>query len=319
MKEKALDVYNGKLSDLEIQKKDFIELYNDGERLNNLYDRIKPLVDKGRATNQIIESCSDLSETSATIRDRISTIKSGGKPQVTKGVDFLEKFDLLPMDMDNVRLPLLNLLSSFSFWRGTHTSSQNSFLHLQYDSYKKELAENILEALYARPKNEEEFHRIRNFPAVANLQMLTGLQFFSTKKSLPVPAYINAAFNSLQDIPVPEKEEHLAINLLKDFISTLFVLRELTNKKVRNLIALETKEEAETQSSLISNIANTAFYPDLEFHSSGVFENTDGYYGILGVNKNKPFSFEDMKNQYNLRVSKIIEANRGYINNISDK
>lgn len=310
------------LGELNITRDDIVEIYDKGPERYQRYLYLKNLIDQGYSPWDIAKMPNDLNIGSREcIRSNARAIaKRGAKPKVLKGVEYLEKLDLLPMNIQNNRLLLLNLLISVNLWRGSRSKSfykskpVHNTINVQNQKQEK-IVGDILDTLGCNwkknpiKKKSSYKHNISYGMRVGHLVQAMGFEAGAKKQNnLIAPTYIKTAFSSLENISTPDKERILAENILRDFIFTLLFFRLSyydDGTKSTSLLSFTSRKMADKHSDLIKQIANLRFNPILTF-SSGSRKHNDGYSGILSLIKNKETSLEEIQHAFQKRVQEVI-------------
>jgi hypothetical protein len=133
--------------------------------------------------------------------------------------------EIEPFTYENELFPLMNILSSYGFWRGHGAPQQHSGCNLELrknvlDEHLKALIEKLLSrSIKVAPSNK----RICIDALRSRFLRILGSPFGrKTETPLAIPEQVILAFNTLEDSSSCDKEKTVARNIIKDFILTFF-------------------------------------------------------------------------------------------------
>ena len=328
-----------RLSDLNIDREDIIETYRREPRIYEEYLRIKGLLEKGLQPAEIARELRDekrqteknpkkLTSYYATVRRKAAIYSNGSTPRSLKGAMRLESLGLLPMQLDNLNLPLLNLLASATFWRGINGKLKNSTSSISRitmtDCTDHEKAvKKILDELNCnwseysinrteRRKSKKPESSIGYEPIIGRLIELMGYSLGKKMDNeLLFPDYIQAAFNSFADITTSQEEKHMAFDILHDFIlSLLFFRARYASGNNAWLNTFQTEVSARKQARQVSRIARTVL-PGFKFTASKlkIHKETGTHFSCLWFS-GKQATKESIKAHYFRRIEEAISQSR---------
>lgn len=305
-----------RLRDLDIRRKDVIATYANEPELFAKYLQIKALLDERYSPEEIHQLVYGSNAFNIRQND-----EQDMKPLSLKGVEALEQKNLLPLNINNPVLPLLSLLVSANFWRGTRsnikdaTSSTNHISLLNEEQEK--IVIRILNALdvewkkYDDVRNSKKSSGIALWRTLGRLIDLMGLSAGRKSEGILFPDYIKSSLNSLQDLSAPEKERFVAYNILHDFILSLLFFRAKFHPSGRpfcNLTSFKKKKHVEGQADLIEPAVKATF-PGLDFNLSKMSTDRKSYRYRLyfsGSQANK----KAIDAHYHQRVDEVIAQSR---------
>lgn len=306
-----------------INPEDIFATYKNGVEDVAIYNRLKNLLKQGFNTNEIINMCPDLSKWG--IYNRLKTIKNGGKPASLKCVDHLNDLGVLPLNIKNTRLNILNLLISFAFWQGARSPNANSTGSYNaivprnkkdYDILKKILNElNCTwgESNFIHESKDDETKRIildqRLFRLIHLMGYVTGAK---SKSTVLIPTYIQDAYDIFTDLEANRADKKIAYDILFDFMLTLFYFKinYRINHKYLALTKFSSAKKSEMQANILKKIGEIIM-PNIRFTASSPYIPKDkrNYYSRLSLN-GKQIESEIVEKVYLNRVEEVINQTR---------
>lgn len=245
---------------LNITSRDVIGSYKNGPEHVYNYTRIKNLMESDLSCSEIVAACPDVPGVKSRVRD----IKKGSKPNALRGVEYLEKLGLLPMNDSNSKLPLFNLLVSMTFWNGSRRHCETSSAEpadIEYTNPEEaELITAVLETLKCRYTTHPAC--VDYDQKVSRLVKLSGYPAGSKNdNNLTVPDYIESALQTYCNEEIPDEDRNAVLPYIIDFIHTLLAFRTRYGQYYSRvyLKAFSNLETAEKQGKEIREMLNIAF------------------------------------------------------------
>ncbi len=309
-----------KLCDLEIDRTDIVATYENGPNDYDLYCQIMALLNKGLSPYRVGKALRNTRDEVSSVYRKAKAYQKGVLPRCMKGVEKLENNGLLPMNLDNPKLPLWNLLVSANFWRGVRsgdsiTSSTNYISVINSDH--EEAIKQIFDALGLQFKLAKGIGSrpdyVRYPSERGRLMELTG---FSTGRKryneTLIPMCNELAIASLKDLSTDEQEALVAFLMGRDLMSSLLFFRCKFDETTRiSLHSFETKKAAQKQTKAITKLGNQVM-PGLEFCSGSKpahHTETGTYFGRITV-VGKQATQEAINKAYFKRLEEVVRRSR---------
>ncbi|MFC1750771.1 hypothetical protein ACFL2V_18425 [Pseudomonadota bacterium] len=302
-----------KLREINIGREEIIETYKHEPRLYEEYLEIRDMLDAGVSLRQVYM---DYDEAFFS-KFRAYTANPDRVPRSLKGAMKLEENGMLPMDMNNPNIFLVNLLAGYSFWRGTRIAVEDktdasNLIFIPQEEHMDDLIGELNKILrklncYVKQRKSRESDAIYYGTEVGRLMDCMGYPA-GKKRNVVLPGYVIAAMNSLGAMDTPQREFEVAYGIVRDFVHTLIFIRgKFTSGGFRaNLNSFVHEEDTREQGRLVSKMGNIAF-PDIKFRQSNTTQHGDeGTYSTY-VTTRPQIDREMICSSYRRRVNEVID------------